>query len=158
MEAERSEAVEDPGGAHREADRRRENAVRACPVEGHDETSVSRRSEAPEAATGSGAPKRPTMSTRNGTSRPAQLKATRGENRWMRRLPASTGPARSTRSAWSTEAGRRRRARCTDASRGRSSPPTAPHLRSSTSSNRIGRREDAGGLGRERYDEGHDDP
>src|SRR5215212_186201 len=68
MEAERSEAVEDPGGTKREADRRRESALVACLAEGPRETSVSRRSEAPEAATGSGAPKRRTMSNRNGTS------------------------------------------------------------------------------------------
>src|SRR3954447_12747637 len=77
MEAERSEAVEDPGRTHREADRRRENALGACPLEGHDETSVSRRSEAPEAATGSGAPERRTMSNRNGTSRRRKAKLER---------------------------------------------------------------------------------
>src|SRR3954449_4887494 len=105
MEAERSEAVEDPGGTKREADRRRESALVACLAEGPRETSASRRSEAPEAATGSGAPKRRTMSNRNGTSRPAQAKAKRGEMRWTNRRRGSTGQARSTRSAWSTQRG-----------------------------------------------------
>jgi hypothetical protein len=77
-EAERSEAVEHPRGTHREADRRRESALVACLAEGPRETSASRRSEAPEAATGSGAPERRTMSTRNGTSRPAPGKAEQG--------------------------------------------------------------------------------
>src|SRR5215218_7973706 len=102
MEAERSEAVEDPGRTHREADRRRESARLACLAEGPRETSASRRPEAPEAATGSGAPERRTMSNRNGTSRPAQAKAKRGGMRWKERRQGSTGPARSTRSAWST--------------------------------------------------------
>ena len=52
------------------------------PRGGPRETSASRRSEAPEAATGSGAPKRPTMSIRNGTSRPAQVEATEGGSGW----------------------------------------------------------------------------
>jgi hypothetical protein len=40
MEAERSEAVEDLGGTHREADRRRENASRAFPAEGQGEAAA----------------------------------------------------------------------------------------------------------------------
>jgi hypothetical protein len=51
MEAERSEAVEDPGRTHREVDRRRESPGVATRLDGPRKTSVPRQREALQVAT-----------------------------------------------------------------------------------------------------------
>src|SRR6266511_621807 len=97
-----------PEGLARGSHRRRPGEPVERLAHGHDETSASRRSEAPEAATGSGAPRRRSTSIRNGTSRPAQVQPIKAGSRW-RRSPASIGRARNTHFASSTSAAARRR-------------------------------------------------
>src|SRR3954452_4992281 len=85
-------------------------------AEGHDETSASRRSvEVPRVATGSRAIRAPSVSDHHGTSPPATVNIGRTEEWWCRRVISlgSTGPARSTRCAWSTVAGGSSRAAVT---------------------------------------------